>query len=232
MFNLLVSWLLYIYIIKIHNYQTQCNHMTWPPWSSSLNPHWTIRACHHATMYAMSPANCTIQSLTHGTCWYYDFTILSFPCQHMNVDYTCYVIVWMTHGTFLFVHMDPWKCKKWVTRRSLSCCHVTLLTSPWHHPVTCKDRPRGNLLWLLSCLTKTLTDHNFFIRNPFEAIFSPLERYRQNLWNEFILKIIWEIQILSISWSFWSSVSVSDPIGSLWAFLDHSQGIPRDNTQE
>jgi hypothetical protein len=47
---------------------------------------------------------------------------------NLDVNCTCHVIVQMTCGTFLLVHMDPQKFHFQVTRGSLSCFHITILT--------------------------------------------------------------------------------------------------------
>jgi len=49
-------------------------------------------------------------------------------------------------------------------------------------------------LWLLTFLTTTLTNHNFFTQTPFETIFALLESSHQGLHNQVIFKIIWEYQ--------------------------------------
>jgi len=86
----------------------------------------------------------------------------------------CHVILRMTHGIFLLVHMYAWKFQICVTRGSLWCCHIT----HWRHPVPCWHHHLTLTFDFCPSLTETLTTYNFFIQALFEA---PLERWRQPL---------------------------------------------------
>jgi len=79
----------------------------------------------------------TNQRVPHGILWlvhvsfFLCFTYLPpvpIWIYHLDVNCTCHVIVQMTCGTFLLVHMDPQKFHFQVTRGSLSCFHITILT--------------------------------------------------------------------------------------------------------
>ena len=79
----------------------------------------------------------------------------------------------------------------------------------------CHVAPR---VWILPWFDQTLIGYNFCIQTLFEVIFATLESYRRTLHNEAIFEKNWNDQILSIFRSSWTSVSVLELPGPLWAF--------------
>jgi len=120
--------------------------------------------------------------------------IASTSYYHINIRYgpvTC----WCHHhtttsvsilpcGTFLLVHMNPWKCQKCMARGNL-LCHIIMLTSTMyglHH---------------ISMFAKKNDGYNFWIWSPFEVSFTPLESSRRGLWLGMFFIEFWELLFLA-----------------------------------
>jgi hypothetical protein len=95
---------------------------------SFSGPHWAFSHCHVEANHCAMSTNCTI------TCHVsvQSATSAATSSYHVSRHVTVRSSMWLyrlPRGTFLLVHEMTRKCQKWVTRGSLWCCHVTMMTS-------------------------------------------------------------------------------------------------------